>query len=335
MAKTACGLDYYHVRCFETIANLTQGDFLVRIIPATRNTMKSPETPCATDPGSKNCFPVDSGAERLIYAWKAQRAKHIAEPDKLTQAQEPMDQGRRDQSEEAEPAGYVARRPCGVGLEENAVMKDSLGPNESGQPGEEDDWNILQAYLNAEEGRESLDDRHRLSKVLGGWANDVVCCFTLNLGIRSAASIVSAHYDISIIVRWLSLLDLRIKAGRSPSRLGDFKRSGRLTAIAERYDSLAASAKRRGILLKYGGRSRLHSTNTLYQKSIAEVTKYLWCIAANAKLSRGPSVDPGRSIPTNAKRSGSLAFDSECCEVCPSAQDTQGARKRSSAFRVT
>ncbi len=188
MAKNICGLDYYHVRCFETIANLTQADFLVRIIPATRNIMKSPDTPCATGPGPKKRFHVDSGAERLIYAWKARRGNHISDPDKLTQAQEPMDQGRRDLSEGAEPAGYVARRLPGTGLEEHPVLKDSLGPNESGQLGKEDDWNLLQAYLNAEEGRGSLDDRHRLSKILERWANDLVCCFTLNLRIRPAAS---------------------------------------------------------------------------------------------------------------------------------------------------
>ncbi len=176
MAKTVMGLEYYHVRCFETIANLAEAEFLDRIIVVTRDTMKSPETSCATGPEPKKCFPVDSGAERLIYAWKARRARHICDPDMLTQAEEPMDQGRRDLPEEAEPAGYVAKRLCGMGLKQYLVLKDSLEPNESGQPDEEEDWILIQTYLNAEEGSGGHEDRHRLSKILERWANDVVRC---------------------------------------------------------------------------------------------------------------------------------------------------------------
>lgn len=76
-------LDFYHVACFEKIADLSQADFLDRILPMTRAFfhLRNLKANNIAD-GDYLC---DEGAERLILEWKVQRGKWIDKRDGVEQ----------------------------------------------------------------------------------------------------------------------------------------------------------------------------------------------------------------------------------------------------------
>jgi hypothetical protein len=70
-------LDFYHVICFEKIADLSQADFLGRLQPITRATYPLLNVPTLSVLDGHSL--LDGGAERLILEWKIERGKRIDE----------------------------------------------------------------------------------------------------------------------------------------------------------------------------------------------------------------------------------------------------------------
>jgi hypothetical protein len=70
-AKADVSSDFYHVACFEKIADLSKADFLDRISPATRSTCHIRNLKGASIPDGN--YLCEGGVERLVLEWKVQR----------------------------------------------------------------------------------------------------------------------------------------------------------------------------------------------------------------------------------------------------------------------
>lgn len=57
---------------------------------------------------------------------------------------------------------------------QSVLLLTTLAPCESDDPGDAQEWNLFDTYLNTDNTEESLYDRHSLSGMLQHWEQDVV-----------------------------------------------------------------------------------------------------------------------------------------------------------------
>ncbi|KAL2829377.1 hypothetical protein BJY01DRAFT_227939 [Aspergillus pseudoustus] len=162
--------DYYHVPCFERLADFTSPAYLDRIQPLTRNTFKLRGLkPSSVFDGS---YLLPGGIERLILEWKVTRGKSIDKRDGVYD--ERMYKLDESVYELLYHAGSRRYRPvCRPGLLDQFefyTLSKTLAPNECGSGnGHGEEWNLFEAFLEEGEG----DGVHDLSAMLGRWQNAV------------------------------------------------------------------------------------------------------------------------------------------------------------------
>lgn len=158
--------DYYHISCFETLVDLSDTEYLSRITPATLHT------------ACKIVCLVDGGAEMLILGWKRQRRRWIEARDDNTKE---VNKATLDKIlYRVESAGFEGEKLEGVSAAEYSWLAYALAPVESDGPEDTEEWNLFERYLPADDGVESLDDRHSLSDILRFW-NQHIVCFRLSI----------------------------------------------------------------------------------------------------------------------------------------------------------
>lgn len=171
--------DFYHISCFEKIADFSQAAFLGRINPVTRGTF-SLRGVRGTSVLDGN-YLVDGGAERLILQWKVTRGRHIDERDGVIQDGEPLAQNFADLLSKAGLPGFQPQFVDGMTQHEFINLTTILAPNESDGPEDPEVWNLFDEFLTVQEPT-SLDDRHSLSKMLTAWhsctVSDLYFAFT-------------------------------------------------------------------------------------------------------------------------------------------------------------
>ncbi|KAL2867744.1 uncharacterized protein BJX67DRAFT_352182 [Aspergillus lucknowensis] len=162
--------DYYHISCFESLADFTSPAFLDRIQPLTRNTFKlrGLKTSSVLD-GS---YLLSGGAERLILEWKILRGMEIDKRDGVYDERVyKLEEGVYELLYRAGSRNYRALgRPGVLDHYEYFTLAKTLAPNESSN-GEE--WNLFDSFLGNGEG-EGFDGAHDLSRMLRRWENAVV-----------------------------------------------------------------------------------------------------------------------------------------------------------------
>ncbi|MCJ1475630.1 hypothetical protein MMC13_004293 [Lambiella insularis] len=170
--KPIVAADFYHVVCFERIADLSDSDLLDRVQPVTRNTyvLRGLE--------KKNLlngnYLLDGGAERLVMEWKFQRKRWIDRRDGFAETQK-SDPVLDNLLQRAGASDYVHQMVPGMTQYEDFVFRYMLAPWEragSGDSGGSGDWNLFMSYLSREDKVESLKERHDLSSRLQCWKND-------------------------------------------------------------------------------------------------------------------------------------------------------------------
>lgn len=165
-------LDFYHIRCFEKIADFSKAEFLDRIQPLTRSTwnFRGLKTGSVLDGN----YLVPGGVERLVLEWKGTRGRWIDKRD-----------GVYDESEYRLPADFDAllrkagsaeyqkpTNPQWINAFEYHNLLFNLAPFESDGRGDVKEWNLFATYL--DRAAEALDNQHDLSTMLQRWQNDAV-----------------------------------------------------------------------------------------------------------------------------------------------------------------
>ncbi|KAL1869747.1 hypothetical protein Plec18167_007671 [Paecilomyces lecythidis] len=160
--------NFYHIRCFEELADFTQADFLDRIQPLTRQTWKLRGLKAGSVLDGN--YLVPGGVERLVLEWKVTHGKWIDERDgKEQKSLDPDFSGllRMAGSSEYKPL----LEPAGLSDYEYYNLLVTLAPYESDGPDDTEEWNLFDIYLDRT--IKGFDNPHSLSTMLQRWHDDV------------------------------------------------------------------------------------------------------------------------------------------------------------------
>jgi hypothetical protein len=163
------------VRCFEKLVDFSQADYLGRVTPITRNTVKFRGLR-GTAIADGN-YLVDGGAERLILEWKVSMGCLIDRRDGVPI--EPLELDFDDLLHKAGSASYKPKKIASMTDFEHLNLSLSLAPIESDGAEDQQEWNLFEQYLPLTfDDLEDLNDRHSLSDMLDLWKHDTVRCRT-------------------------------------------------------------------------------------------------------------------------------------------------------------
>lgn len=183
----------YHIECFEEIADFSKVEFLGRLQPLTRNTVKYRNLNIGSVLDGN--YLVSGGVERLVLEWKVTHGKWADKRDGL------YDESRRLPADfdsllrQAGSAVYQCSKiPDGMDRIKYYNLITTLAPNESDGQDDTSEWNLFSEYLDP--AVEALDNPHDLSAMLRRWQTDVV---------SSASVIYSERYFLSsmLITDWI------------------------------------------------------------------------------------------------------------------------------------
>ncbi|RDW68821.1 uncharacterized protein DSM5745_08581 [Aspergillus mulundensis] len=161
--------DYYHISCFERLADFTQSAYLNRLVPLTRNTFKLRGLKASSV--SDGSYLLPGGVERLILEWKVRRGMEIDKRDGVfNPSYYELDPSVRALLYEAGSRGYwPTGRPAGLDMFEYYTLARTVAVNEVGKGNEE--WNLFDAFL---DDKDECGGRHDLSEMLGRWDRGMV-----------------------------------------------------------------------------------------------------------------------------------------------------------------
>jgi hypothetical protein len=167
-------IDYYHISCFETIADFSQLAFVDRVQPVTRDTWQVRNLK-ATSILDGN-FLMDAGAERLLLEWKKTVISLIDHRDARAGTPETLEPDSFDDLlANAGSSKFVPRAIADLSDFDYDIFRTTLAPFERDGPGDNDEWNLFEQYLAVRDGQEgALDYQHSLSETLNAWKRDVV-----------------------------------------------------------------------------------------------------------------------------------------------------------------
>lgn len=178
----------YHIDCFEKIADFSRVEFLDRIQPLTRNTLKFRDVKIGSILDGN--YLVSGGVERLVLEWKVTHGKWADKRDGLYN--ESKDKLAPDFDSLLRQAGSAlyqgSKAPDGMGQFEYYNLITTLAPNESDGQDDTSEWNLFNEYLDP--AAQALDNPHDLSAMLRRWQTDVV-----SSGLVNSSSFLLWHAD--------------------------------------------------------------------------------------------------------------------------------------------
>ncbi|KAL2812252.1 hypothetical protein BJX63DRAFT_248206 [Aspergillus granulosus] len=183
--------DYYHIPCFELLADFASPAYLDRIQPLTRNTFKLRGLkPSSVLDGS---YLLPGGIERLILEWKITRGKAIDKREGVyDERMYTLDESVYELLYRAGSRRYrPICRPGSLDQFEFYTLSKTLAPNEHSSRGREE-WNLFEAFLGEEEGV------HDLSGMLGRW-QDAVALARQDTRSPSSNSVSSEDEDQTVL----------------------------------------------------------------------------------------------------------------------------------------
>ncbi|KFZ16086.1 hypothetical protein V501_02401 [Pseudogymnoascus sp. VKM F-4519 (FW-2642)] len=170
--------DFYHVVCFEKIADFSQADFVDQVEPVTRNTwsFRNLNSSSVLDGN----YLLDAGAERLTISWKEAVKKLIDERDGV-ETKDDWSAAVRDLLDNAGSSKYVTQEIPDANAFQLRLLRSRLAPNESDGPDDTEEWNLFDEYLAPrDDDQKSLEDRHTLGATLFLWRDHVVLATSNN-----------------------------------------------------------------------------------------------------------------------------------------------------------
>ncbi|KAL0943834.1 uncharacterized protein CTRU02_201721 [Colletotrichum truncatum] len=163
--------DFYHIRCFEMIADFSQVDYLKRVHAVTRSNFKV--RGLKGNSILSGNYLVEGGIERLVLQWRVERCRQIYAGDGNAESAEPMAENFANLLDKAGLPGFEAEKPEGMTSHEYRNLLTILAPNESDGPEDNDVWNLFEQYLYTRKPG-SLDNRHDLSDMIDAWWFDAL-----------------------------------------------------------------------------------------------------------------------------------------------------------------
>ncbi|OBT78509.1 hypothetical protein VF21_00983 [Pseudogymnoascus sp. 05NY08] len=171
--------DYYHVGCFEKIADFSQEDFVDRVQPVTRNTWQFRNLNASSVLDGN--YLLDAGAERLTISWKQAVKKLINERDGV-EIEDDTSEAVRDLLDNAGSSKFVPREIPDADAFELRLLSSTLAPNESDGSEDTEEWNLFYEFQMVVDGdQKSLDNRHNLDMTLYLWRDHVTLATSNNL----------------------------------------------------------------------------------------------------------------------------------------------------------
>ncbi|KAI9747898.1 MAG: hypothetical protein M4579_007361 [Chaenotheca gracillima] len=150
-------IDYFHLACFEKIADFAQAEFHGRLKVLTEANVGHRGLP--KDKALKSDYYCEAGAEMLALAWIEQRGNLINARCGVQQALSPALEG------PLTPADSLRSSQVQYSSTD-LVTWEKDGPDNARE------WSLLDSYLNAGDNDENLDSRHSLSNMLKRWRHD-------------------------------------------------------------------------------------------------------------------------------------------------------------------
>jgi hypothetical protein len=166
--------DFYHVHCFEKIADFSQADFLDRIQPLTRNLTQLRDLKSSSVLDGN--YLVDAGAERLVIEWKGTVGKLIDKRDGVEiETVDSSHSAFGDLFRKSGSSSYVPQMVPNLSTFEFLLLSGTLAPIESDGPEDAEEWNLFEEYsVVADDCPEDLNNRHSLSETLEDWRRAIV-----------------------------------------------------------------------------------------------------------------------------------------------------------------
>lgn len=209
----------FHVKCFESIADFSNLDILIRFEPLTRHNCSLRKI------GYRSI--VNGGAERLVEEWKRQIWNlHVPQVTSDLEQQLKYSPDFKDVYFHAGSKGYVSSglpdwlSPLEAALMttrlrpiesdprdkdegEGKVAKEAVEPGSWGKEAESDkmgdgildEWNLFRTYVSVQEGEEA---RTSLSRMLEAWKQDVV---SDSIHAFKYSSRLTPHIDVHTKIR--------------------------------------------------------------------------------------------------------------------------------------
>lgn len=158
--------DFYHVKCFEKLVDLSKTEFLRRVEPLTRaNCFARGLRMTAISSGN---YLLDGGAERLVVYWVDSMRRLVAERDGIER--KPCDVVLMDLLNRAGSASYTPKQPNNMSDSEYFKLRHSLATIESDGPEDKDEWNLIDQLVPLTfDGLDDLKETHSLSAMLRAW----------------------------------------------------------------------------------------------------------------------------------------------------------------------
>ncbi|KAI9826586.1 MAG: hypothetical protein M1832_006182 [Thelocarpon impressellum] len=160
-------MNYYHIACFEKIADLSQKTFVDRVIPVTRGTYRGRNLRAVNVFDGYLCC---GGVERLVEGWRAQRLRWFDKRDGVNQ--EPANPAFEELLRRAGSSMYRPERTADMDSEEWFRFCTELAPIESDGPDDSEEWDLFDTYLGDENDPDFLPEGCDLSVVLDLWKMD-------------------------------------------------------------------------------------------------------------------------------------------------------------------
>ncbi|VUC24099.1 unnamed protein product [Clonostachys rosea] len=137
--------DFYHVECFEKLADLTREKYLNRLKPLSRNNLI--ERNAKRSSLMNGYYLLDAGAERLVTQWIFVMRKLIAKRDG-TDGPKSEDPKLHDLLYQSGSAKFTdAEQPEGMTDFEFRKLQTTLAPIESDGPEDDQEWNLFDLFM--------------------------------------------------------------------------------------------------------------------------------------------------------------------------------------------
>ncbi|CAH0025066.1 unnamed protein product [Clonostachys rhizophaga] len=168
--------DFYHVECFEKLADLTKEKYLDRLKPLSRNNFAQRNANKSTM--MSGFYLLDAGAERLILQWIFVMRKLIAKRDG-TDGPKSMVPILHDLWYKSGSAKFTnAERPEGMSQYEFRELQTTLAPVESDGPEDDNEWNLFDRFMKIQENGDKCEEgKTTLGTMLRSWR---VCWKVIN-----------------------------------------------------------------------------------------------------------------------------------------------------------
>lgn len=184
--KLTCIIDYYHIRCFEELADFSQEDYLDRLRPVIQSTAVSPRG-LAENSLTHRRICLDAGTIRLVLEWKT-LVKFLAHARRMMSVDSQLTVGEILDILQKDDLGLYMPDEIEAWIQtptDDPIQRHGPPEGHSGPP---EEWNLFEEHIpltvksirNLKDFKDlgDLENPHTLSEMLDRWleskASDII-----------------------------------------------------------------------------------------------------------------------------------------------------------------